>query len=243
MQRFIPFDPNQPLLLPVGLRSRLPAGHSALLLADIAEQLDLGEVMAGLEDEAFGGRPGFDPRMLVRVWWFAYLLGIRSSPPAVCMRGRSNRFSGRGRRRWLRLMRRTRSGFVPNRKRSNPRARLGSTSRLSELHDQNRQSHIDNFRAKRPTASRVSSLTSAPSSRPPAASESPAPPSPCSPPPRMRKSTPSTYSTASPYSQKHNITKHQNPRHRRGRLMLRARNFSFMSRHAAPSFVTLTCCP
>ena len=54
-------------------------GHSALLLADIAEQLDLSEVLAGLEDEAFGGRPGFDPQMLVRVWLFAYLMGIRSS--------------------------------------------------------------------------------------------------------------------------------------------------------------------
>ena len=79
MKRFIAFDPDQPLLLPVDLRGALPAGHAALLLADIAEQLDLGEVHAGLEDEAFGGRPGFDPRMMVRVWLYAYLVGTRSS--------------------------------------------------------------------------------------------------------------------------------------------------------------------
>jgi transposase len=79
VKRFITFDPDQPLLLPVDLRTALPAGHAALLLADIAEQLDLSEVLAGLEDEALGGRPGFDPRMMVRVWLYAYLVGIRSS--------------------------------------------------------------------------------------------------------------------------------------------------------------------
>jgi hypothetical protein len=32
VKRFIPFDPDQPLLLPPDLRDALPAGHTALLL-------------------------------------------------------------------------------------------------------------------------------------------------------------------------------------------------------------------
>lgn len=79
MKRFIPFDPDQPLLLPPDLREALPAGHPALLLGEIVEQLDLREVYAGLGDERLGGAPGFDPRMLVRVWMYAYLTGVRSS--------------------------------------------------------------------------------------------------------------------------------------------------------------------
>ncbi len=79
MKRFIPFDPDQPLLLPPDLREALPASHPAVLVGELVEQLDLGEVYAGLADERVGGAPGFDPRMMVRVWIYAYLTGVRSS--------------------------------------------------------------------------------------------------------------------------------------------------------------------
>jgi hypothetical protein len=39
VKRFIPFDPDQPLLLPPDLRDALPAGHTALLLLDLVEAL------------------------------------------------------------------------------------------------------------------------------------------------------------------------------------------------------------
>lgn len=79
MKRFIPFDPNQPLLLPPDLREALPEGHTALLISDLVEQLDLTAIHEGLADERWGGQPGFDPRMMVRVWIYAYATGVRSS--------------------------------------------------------------------------------------------------------------------------------------------------------------------
>ncbi|MDF1523538.1 MAG: transposase, partial [Trueperaceae bacterium] len=79
MKRFIPFDPDQPLLLPPDLREALPAGHTALLLLDVVEELDLSEVHAGVAEEQWGGKPGFDPRVMVRVWIYAYAVGLRSS--------------------------------------------------------------------------------------------------------------------------------------------------------------------
>ena len=79
MARFIPFDPNQPLLLPPDLRDALPIGHPALLVGDLVDQLDLSEIEIALPDERLGGAPAFDPRLLLRVWIYAYLTGVRSS--------------------------------------------------------------------------------------------------------------------------------------------------------------------
>ena len=79
VSRFIPFDPNQPLLLPPDLRDALPAGHPALLVGELVDQLDLSEIESALPDERLGGAPAFDPRMLLRVWIYAYLTGVRSS--------------------------------------------------------------------------------------------------------------------------------------------------------------------
>ena len=79
MKRFIPFDPDQPLLLPPDLREALPAGHTALLLLDLVEELDLSEIYAGIAQEQWGGKPGFDPRVMVRIWIYAYATGVRSS--------------------------------------------------------------------------------------------------------------------------------------------------------------------
>jgi transposase len=79
VKRFIPFDPDQPLLLPPDLREALPAGHTALLLLDLVEELDLSEIYAGVAEEQWGGKPGFDPRMMVRTWIYAYAMGVRSS--------------------------------------------------------------------------------------------------------------------------------------------------------------------
>ena len=50
VKRFLPFDPNQPLLLPPDLREALPDGHPALLIGEIVDQLDLSEIHDRLED-------------------------------------------------------------------------------------------------------------------------------------------------------------------------------------------------
>ena len=79
MKRFLPFDPDQPLLLAPDLREALPDGHPALLIGDLVDQLDLREIHGRLEDGQWGGKPGFDPRVMVRIWVYAYALGLRSS--------------------------------------------------------------------------------------------------------------------------------------------------------------------
>ena len=85
------FDPNQPMLLPVDLREALPGDHPALLIGELVERLDLSEVLAALPEGDVGGRPGFDPRMMVRVWLYAYA--------AACARPASLR------RRWWKACR------------------------------------------------------------------------------------------------------------------------------------------
>ena len=79
VKRFISFDPDQPLLLPPDLRDALPDGHPALLIGDLVEQLDFREIDEGLEDACWGGKPGFDLRVMVRIWSYVYAVGLRSS--------------------------------------------------------------------------------------------------------------------------------------------------------------------
>lgn len=79
VKRFIPFDPDQPLLLPPDLRDALPDGHPALLIGDLVDAMDLREIYEGLEEARWGGKPGFDPRVMARIWSYAYAVGLRSS--------------------------------------------------------------------------------------------------------------------------------------------------------------------
>ncbi|MDZ7707120.1 MAG: transposase [Trueperaceae bacterium] len=50
-----------------------------MLIGDVVDQLDLREIHDRLEDGQWGGKPGFDPRVMVRIWVYAYALGLRSS--------------------------------------------------------------------------------------------------------------------------------------------------------------------
>ncbi len=50
-----------------------------LLIGELVDQLDLSQITAALRDERLGGAPAFDLRMLLRVWIYAYLTGVRSS--------------------------------------------------------------------------------------------------------------------------------------------------------------------
>ena len=76
--RFRSYAPDQLLLLPPDLREWLPEGHLAYFLLDVVSELDLTEIYASY-DGSRGGRPGFDPRMMVGLLLYAYCLGIVSS--------------------------------------------------------------------------------------------------------------------------------------------------------------------
>ena len=76
--RFLNYEPGQLLLLPPDLRDWLEEGHLAYFILDVVETLDLSEIYASY-DGSRGGRPGFDPRLLVGLLVYGYCVGVRSS--------------------------------------------------------------------------------------------------------------------------------------------------------------------
>ena len=76
--RFLRYEPGQMLLLPPDLREWLEEGHLAYFILDVVETLDLSEIYASY-DGSRGGRPGFDPRLLVALLIYGYCVGVTSS--------------------------------------------------------------------------------------------------------------------------------------------------------------------
>jgi len=76
--RFRDYAPDQLLLLPPDLRECLPEGHLVYFLLDIVGELDLSEIYVSY-DGSRGGRPGFDPRLMVCLLLYGYCVGVVSS--------------------------------------------------------------------------------------------------------------------------------------------------------------------
>ena len=75
---YLPYDPDQPLLLPQALRQWLPEDHRAYFISDVVDQLDLSEITDRYQRERRGGPP-YNPRMMVKVLLYAYCVGVPSS--------------------------------------------------------------------------------------------------------------------------------------------------------------------
>ena len=75
---YLPYDPDQQLLLPVALQEWLPDDHLAYFISDVVNQLDLSDITARYEGERRGGPP-YDPRMMVKVLLYGYCIGVASS--------------------------------------------------------------------------------------------------------------------------------------------------------------------
>ena len=75
---YIPYDPDQQLLLPAALQEWLPPDHLAYFISDVADQLDLSAITARYEEERRGGPP-YHPRMMVKVLLYGYCTGVASS--------------------------------------------------------------------------------------------------------------------------------------------------------------------
>ena len=75
---YLPYDPDQQLLLPAALREWLPEDHLAYFISDVVDQLDLAEITARYEGERRGGPP-YHPKMMVKVLLYAYCVGVPSS--------------------------------------------------------------------------------------------------------------------------------------------------------------------
>jgi transposase len=76
--QFLSYEPGQLLLLPPDLREWLEEGHPAYFILDVVETLDLSEIFSSY-DGSRGGRPGFDPRLLVGLLLYGYCVGVTSS--------------------------------------------------------------------------------------------------------------------------------------------------------------------
>ena len=75
---YLPYDPDQQLLLPAALQEWLPDDHLAYFISDVVDQLDLSSITARYEQERWGAPP-YHPRMMVKVLVYGYCIGVASS--------------------------------------------------------------------------------------------------------------------------------------------------------------------
>ncbi len=74
-----PYEPDRPLPLPADLRQWLPADHTAYLVSDIVDQLDLSPITSVYDQGDGGGNPPYHPEMLTKLLFYAYSQGVVSS--------------------------------------------------------------------------------------------------------------------------------------------------------------------
>lgn len=76
MSRFFPYDPNQAYLLPPNVKDVLGPEHLCFRLHRMIEQLDLSRFE---EVYASEGRLAYAPEMMLKVWLYAFCLGVNST--------------------------------------------------------------------------------------------------------------------------------------------------------------------
>jgi transposase len=76
-RKYLPVNREQPMFLPLDMRSWVPVDHFVWFLVDVVAQLDTAALEAGTSPGK--GRPGYDPRMLATLVMYAMSCGVRSS--------------------------------------------------------------------------------------------------------------------------------------------------------------------
>src|ERR1039457_7455225 len=76
MSRFFDYDPSQAYLLPPNVKDVLGNEHLCFRLHAMVEQLEMSRF-----EEAYGaeGRLAYPPRMMLKVWLYAFCLGVNST--------------------------------------------------------------------------------------------------------------------------------------------------------------------
>ena len=74
---FLHYDLDQPLLFQTDIRTWLPEDHIAIFISDIIESMKLTEIFQ--QYKMGRGKPGYDPRLLLKILIYGYSKGIRSS--------------------------------------------------------------------------------------------------------------------------------------------------------------------
>jgi transposase len=76
VSRYITYNPEQDWLLPPSIVDELGENHLALFVHRVVERLDLSRFETESSEQ---GRPGYPPQLLLKVWLYAYCLGVTSS--------------------------------------------------------------------------------------------------------------------------------------------------------------------
>jgi transposase len=74
--KFLTYNPEQGYLLPPSVREVLGENHVCFFLHQAVERLDLGAFEQGYVEQ---GRPAYHPALLLKVWLYAYALGVTSA--------------------------------------------------------------------------------------------------------------------------------------------------------------------
>ena len=76
MSRFLPYSPDQNALLPSNVRDVLEPDHLCFFVHEVVEKLDLRCFVEAYSDE---GGVLYHPALMLKVWLYAYALGMTSS--------------------------------------------------------------------------------------------------------------------------------------------------------------------
>ena len=71
-----PYNNHQPLLLPPAVQDYLPEDHPSRRLDEVVEHLDLSDLYRKIPEV---GNPSYHPAMLVKILFYGYMAGTRSS--------------------------------------------------------------------------------------------------------------------------------------------------------------------
>ncbi len=77
MPTFQPYQPEQAELLPAHVRDVLGSDHLCFLLHEVVESWDLQEFVAAYSEA--GGQSPYDPRLMLKVWLYAFALNVRTT--------------------------------------------------------------------------------------------------------------------------------------------------------------------
>ena len=74
--KFLTYNPEQAYLLPPSVRDVLGEDHLCFFVHQVVERLELSAFEQGYVEE---GRPAYHPELLLKVWLYAYALGVTSA--------------------------------------------------------------------------------------------------------------------------------------------------------------------
>ena len=95
MGKFRAYEPEHVWLLPPSVKDVLGEGHLSLFIHEMAERLDTSGMEACYSDE---GQPGYHPKLLLKLWLYAYCLGVTSESAGGAAHARGPGISLSGRR-------------------------------------------------------------------------------------------------------------------------------------------------